>query len=60
MIFYIALYRQIVAKFIIAYAIVVIFNLDYIYLWIGVLVMIYSAAIFAYFYTKKLLTAYTI
>jgi putative MATE family efflux protein len=55
MILYIALYRQIIAKFIIAYTIVVIFKLDYIYLWVGVLVMIYSAAVFAHFYTKNLL-----
>lgn len=55
MILYIALYRQIVAKLIIAYLIVKIFELDFIYLWLGILVMIYSAAIFAYFYTKSLL-----
>ncbi|CAM3489794.1 MATE family efflux transporter [Arcobacter aquimarinus] len=55
MILYIALYRQIVAKLIIAYLIVKIFELDFVYLWIGILIMIYSAAIFAYFYTKNLL-----
>ncbi len=55
MILYIALYRQIAAKFIIAYMIVVILDLDYIYLWVGVLVMIYSAAIFAYIYTQNIL-----
>jgi len=55
MILYIALYRQIVAKLIIAYLIVKVFELDFIYLWFGVLVMIYSAAIFAYFYTNSLL-----
>lgn len=59
MILYIALYRQIIAKFIIAYAIVIWFELDYIYLWVGVLFMIYSAAIFSYFYTKKLLKTTT-
>lgn len=55
MILYIALYRQIIAKFIVAYIIVKILDLDYIYLWFGILVMIYSAAIFAYFYTNSLL-----
>ena len=55
MIVYIGLYRQIISKLLIAYAIVEIFELDYIYLWVGVLVMIYSAAIFAYFYTQNLL-----
>lgn len=55
MILYIALYRQIIAKLLIAYVIVKLFELDFIYLWIGILVMIYSAAIFAYFYTNNLL-----
>ena len=55
MILYIALYRQIIAKLLIAYVIVKLFGLDFIYLWIGILVMIYSAAIFAYFYTNNLL-----
>ena len=55
MILYIALYRQIIAKFLIAYILVIWFALDYIYLWVGVLVMIYSAAIFAYFYTQNML-----
>lgn len=55
MILYIALYRQIIAKFIVAYILVVFFELDYMYLWIGILVMIYSAAIFAYIYTSSLL-----
>ena len=55
MILYIALYRQIIAKFLIAYILVIYFELDYIYLWVGVLFMIYSAAIFAYFYTQNLL-----
>ena len=52
MIFYIGLYRQIVAKFITAFIIVKYFELDYIYLFVGMFFMIYSAAIFAYFYTK--------
>ncbi len=55
MILYIGLYRQIFAKLIIAYLIVKYFELDFIYLWFGVLFMIYSAAIFAYFYTSRLL-----
>jgi len=55
MILFIGLYRQIFAKLIIAFIIVKYFELDYIYLWFGILFMIYSAAIFAYFYTNKLL-----
>ena len=55
MILYIALYRQIVAKYLVAVVLVSWLSLDYIYLWAGILVMIYSAAIFAYFYTNSLL-----
>lgn len=55
MILYIALYRQIIAKFLVAFVLVSWLDLDYIYLWVGILVMIYSAAIFAYFYTQKML-----
>ena len=55
MILYIGIYRQIFAKLIIAYLIVKYFELDFIYLWFGILFMIYSAAIFAYLYTNKLL-----
>ena len=55
MILYIALYRQLIAKFFVAYIIVIWLALDYIYLWVGVLLMIYSAAIFTYFYTQNLL-----
>jgi putative MATE family efflux protein len=55
MLLYIGLYRQIFAKLIIAYFIVKYFELDFIYLWFGILFMIYSAAIFAYFYTNGLL-----
>ncbi len=55
MILYIALYRQIIAKFLVAYILVIWLALDYIYLWVGVLFMIYSAAIFAYFYTQNIL-----
>jgi putative MATE family efflux protein len=53
MIFYVALYRQIIAKFIVGYAIVKYFELDIIWLWLGLLLMIYSAAIFLYFYTRN-------
>lgn len=53
MIFYIALYRQIIAKLLVAYIIVIYLELDFIYLWVGILVMIYSAAIFTFIYTKK-------
>ncbi len=55
MILYIGLYRQIFAKFLVAYLVVEYFELDFIYLWIAILFMIYSAGIFAYFYTHSLL-----
>ncbi|MCP4969281.1 MAG: MATE family efflux transporter [Arcobacter sp.] len=55
MILFIALYRQIVAKFLVAYILVILLGLDYIYLWVGVLVMIYSSSIFAYIYTQNML-----
>ncbi len=55
MIIYISLYRQIIANFLVAYLFVVYFELDYIDLWFGVLVIIYSVAIFTYMYTKKIL-----
>ncbi|WP_419770862.1 MAG: MATE family efflux transporter [Candidatus Marinarcus sp.] len=52
MIFYVGLYRQIIAKIIVGYLIVKYFQLDIFWLWIGILVMIYSAAIFMFFYTR--------
>ena len=52
MIFYIAAYRQIIAKFIVGYTVVHIFELEIIWLWVSLLVMIYSAAIFMFLYTK--------
>ena len=55
MLLYIGLYRQIIAKLVISYLIVKYFELDFIYLWFGILFMIYSAAIFTYFYTNGLL-----
>ncbi|MFV0563294.1 MATE family efflux transporter [Malaciobacter mytili] len=55
MIFYIGLYRQIVAKYLVGFIIVIYLNLEIQYLWIGILIMIYSAAIFAFFYTRKVL-----
>ncbi|RXJ98073.1 MATE family efflux transporter [Arcobacter sp. CECT 8986] len=53
MIFWIGLYRQIVAKYMVGYTIVIYFALDFKYFWIGVMVMIYSAAIFAFLYTRN-------
>ncbi len=55
MIFYIGLYRQIIAKYLVGFIIVIYLKLEIYYLWIGILVMIYSAAIFAFFYTRKVL-----
>jgi putative MATE family efflux protein len=60
MIFYVALYRQIVAKFIVGYLIVKYFELDIMWLWIGLLVMIYSAAIFLFVYTRNKLQPFNI
>lgn len=53
MIFYIALYRQIIGKLIVGGLIVFYFELEIFWLWVGLLFMIYSAALFAYGYTKK-------
>ncbi|AXX91127.1 MATE family efflux transporter [Malaciobacter molluscorum LMG 25693] len=53
MIFWIGLYRQIVAKYFVGYIIVIYFALDLKYFWMGTLVMIYSAAIFAFLYTRN-------
>ncbi len=55
MIFYVALYRQIIAKFLVGYVVVYYFKLDIFWLWVGLLLMVYSAAIFLFFYTKKCL-----
>lgn len=55
MIFYIGLYRQIIAKTIVAFIIVKYYELEYVYLFVGMFVMIYSAAIFSYIYTNTLL-----
>jgi putative MATE family efflux protein len=55
MILYIAIYRQVFAKYLVAYLIVIYLGLEFIYLWFGVAIMIYSAAIFAYLYTTMLL-----
>jgi len=59
MIFYVGLYRQIIAKLLVAHIIVIYLSLDYIYLWMGILVMIYSAAIFLYCHTKVTLKKLT-
>lgn len=58
MILYIALYRQIFAKVIVAYIIVKYFELNFGWLWIGIFIVINSAAIFAYFYTNRMLKKY--
>ena len=55
MIFFVGLYRQIVAKLFVAIIVVTYLQLDITYLWTGILVMIYSAAIFMFFYTKHTL-----
>ncbi len=55
MIFYIGLYRQIFAHVFVAGLVVKYLELDIKFLWFGILVMVYSAAIYLYFYTKKTL-----
>ena len=55
MIFYIGMYRQIFAQILIAFLVVKYFQLEIMYLWVGILVMVYSAAIFLFFYTKHTL-----
>ena len=52
MIFYIGLYRQIIAKFIVAFVIVKYFELDFFYLFVGMFFMTSSAALFGYFYIQ--------
>ena len=59
MIFYIGMYRQVIAQIIVAFLVVKYFELDIMYLWIGILIMVYSAAIYLYFYTKKALVSST-
>lgn len=56
MIVYIGLYRQIIAKLLVGFLIVKYFELDFIYLWVGILIMIYSATIFSWIYTSKILS----
>ena len=50
---YISFYRQIFMPIIFFYAVVYIFDLDIIYLWISMLIIISSAAIYIKIYTKK-------
>lgn len=53
MIFYIALYRQLFAPIIIFSSIAWWFELPFIYLWFGLMFIVYSSAIFLYFYTTN-------
>ncbi len=55
MIFYIALYRQIIAKIAVGFTVVYYLNIDIFWLWIGILLTVYSAAFFMFFYTKNCL-----
>lgn len=55
MVFYIGMYRQVIAQVIIATLIVKYLQLDIIYLWIALMVMVYTAAIFLFFYTRRTL-----
>jgi putative MATE family efflux protein len=55
MIFYVGVYRQIIGKLLVGLIIVHYLQLDIIYFWIGLLIMIYSAALFLFFYTHKTL-----
>jgi len=54
---YISFYRQILMPVIFFYLVVYTFKLDIIYLWVSMLIIITSAAIFMKFYTKKALDA---
>ena len=60
MILYVGLYRQIIAKLLVAFIIVSYLELEIIYLWYGILIMIYSSAIFMFFYTKNVLQKFMI
>lgn len=55
MIFYVGIYRQVLAKIALFYPIVFILKLPIISIWLGLLGIIYSAAIFMYLYCKRIL-----
>jgi putative MATE family efflux protein len=55
MIFYVGIYRQIIGKLLVGFMIVYILELSAFYFWIGLLVMIYTAAVFIFFYTHRTL-----
>ncbi len=59
MVLYIGMYRQVIAQIAIAFLVVKYLQLDIMYLWIGIMIMVYSAAIFIFFYTKRALYAYS-
>ena len=50
---YISVYRQVIMPGILLYIVVKVLNLDILYLWITVGIVIYSAAIWVFFYTKR-------
>ncbi len=50
---YISVYRQVIMPGILLYVVVKVLNLDIVYLWITVGIVIYSAAIWVFFYTKR-------
>ena len=55
---YVSFYRQILAPYILFYIIVNYLKLNIIYLWVGIMVITYSAAIFIGIYTYKKLNTY--
>ena len=56
---YIAFYRQILMPFIFFYTVVHIYDLDIEYLWVSLLIIIFSAAIYLKIYTNKELALYS-
>jgi len=50
---YVSLYRQLLMPIIVLYILVNIFNVDLLFIWISIGVIIYSAAIWIYIYTQR-------
>lgn len=52
----ISFYRQILLPSIILYFVVKVYHLDVVFVWLSMLLIVYSAAFFIFFYTKRKLT----
>lgn len=52
----VSFYRQIILPSIILYFVVKVYHLDVVFVWLSMLLIVYSAAFFIFFYTKRKLT----